>query len=199
MRVAAALGDWQAALTLLQPPVVPNTAPSPPALLDVGVMVTVCAQCDELSRALEALDAIIAHHQSITPTIREQVDVTVLDSLAKSELWTAALALFARRHTSGVSTTELFNAAIGACERSDQWEQALNLFGMMENQGLTRAPNAVTYALLLAALERCNKAEEAHKLSERMPKTERDRVLESYSNLINTWGKRHESRTALRF
>ena len=221
LRTAGALGDWAAALAAFAR--VTKDALIPPAPL-LGQLVALCARHGEFDAAMAALDGARkgwqerAHHRKVIrehtaaddadaprprhvqPEEIESVDVVILEHLARSELWEAALAMFERLPTRNTAT---YNAVVCACERGGQWEKGLALLAEMDAKvaagDAACAPNAITFAALMAALEQAGQADAAKALLGRMPRKASQEVMSSYAELINVWGRKHGKRALRRF
>jgi hypothetical protein len=127
--------------------------------------------------------------------------VHLMNCYASAEQWLPALRLLAQAKLAspdGFVPVETYNAALGACEHSDQWYQALRIYSDMAASPESK-PNAVTYAMLLAVMESSGRPDEGRELSAQMPPQEADDVLASYSALVHTWSARHARRAMKRF
>ncbi len=80
-----------------------------------------------------------------------------------------------------------YNAAISACEKGGQWEQAMQLLQQMVKQGIT--PNVISYNAAISACEKVGQCEHAIKLFGDMEKEGIKRDVITYNVAISACEK----------
>ena len=112
----------------------------------------------------------------------------VLSSCAKSKLWKQALALlFESMPTAKVQPNVIsYNAAVSACEKGGQWQEAMTLFEAMPKAQIQ--PNVISYNAGISACEKGGQWQEALALFEAMPKAQIQQDVISYSAAVTMAG-----------
>ena len=194
LRTAAAFDDWVAALEAFESSTASGAFVPPPEVLKE--LVGLCIRHGKLADMSAALVQLRERRQqlNICPSssiggASDNIDALLLQHLSKTEYWEAAVDLLRRIRNPCV---ESYNAAICACERSMQWEQALVLYTEMKSKGVE--PNAVTFAALIAVTEISGLTQQRTKIMSEIPSKSVNQIMNSYSAAINKWQKRKSGR-----
>ena len=118
-----------------------------------------------------------------------------MSSLARSKFWSDACRLLDQMPKATVQRNIInFNTAISSCEKGNQWQQAIDLFGSACEE---THPDVITYSAVISACEKALRWQQAFSLFFSMAQVKVLPNVISYSAVISSSGKAEQWQLSL--